>query len=470
MLFHTCEFFIFFAIVMAVYLPLRRTRWWQLWLLIVSYFFYGWWNPLFLILIFYSTAVDYLVGLKLGDSKFRKSWLTFSLVNNLFLLGFFKYAGFFTENIRTLFIILDIPMTIPDPNILLPVGISFFTFQSMSYSIDVFRGELKIEKNFIRFAAFVALFPQLVAGPIERAKSLLPQMRHKPLLRKHDISDGISLFMVGLFKKVVMADFLAIYVEKIYKYPENFGAWTLIFATYAFAWQIYFDFSGYTDMARGVARMMGIRLMLNFNNPYTAVDLGDFWRRWHISLSSWFKDYVYIPLGGNRGFKYSVYWNVFLTMLISGFWHGAAWTFVVWGALNGFGRLVTMGVDRTDFYRNKIPKFVKQLLVFNFICITWVFFRAETVTKSLLILKRIFTGATVNISGAETTFLNMFQNIPIVMFLLVLTVWVYQLTFNSKFKALLETRSMRIASIVVTTMLILIFATAANKQFIYFQF
>jgi D-alanyl-lipoteichoic acid acyltransferase DltB (MBOAT superfamily) len=455
---------------MAVYLPLRRTKWWQLWLLLVSYFFYGWWNPLFLILIFYSTAVDYLVGLKLGDSKYRKSWLVFSLVNNLFLLGFFKYAGFFTENLRTLFTILGISLDIPDPNILLPVGISFFTFQSMSYSIDVYRGELKIEKNFIRFAAFVALFPQLVAGPIERARNLLPQMRHKPLLRKYDVADGISLFMVGLFKKLVMADFMAIYVDKIYKTPEDFGALTLIFATYAFAWQIYFDFSGYTDMARGVARMMGIRLMLNFNNPYTAVDLGDFWRRWHISLSSWFKDYVYIPLGGNRGFKYSVYWNIFLTMLISGFWHGAAWTFIIWGMLNGLGRLLTIKMDKTDFYRNKIPKLIKQILVFNFICITWVFFRAETVGKSLVILKRIFTGATVNISGVGTSFWYELQSIPIIMFLLVFVVWLYQLTFNSRHRQLLESRPLRIAGIAIATILILIFATAANKQFIYFQF
>lgn len=467
MLFHTYEFIVFFAIVMAVYLPLRRTNWWQLWLLIASYFFYGWWNPLFLILIFYSTALDYFVGLKLGTSRFRKSWLTFSLINNLFLLGFFKYAGFFTDNVRALFQILNIPLDIPDSNILLPVGISFFTFQSMSYSIDVFRGEVKIEKNFVRYAAFVALFPQLVAGPIERAKALLPQMRHKPLIRWHDLSDGISLFMIGLFKKIVMADFLAIYVEKIYNSPENFGALPLVFATYAFAWQIYCDFSGYTDMARGIAKIMGIRLMLNFNNPYTAVDLGDFWRRWHISLSSWFKDYVYIPLGGNRGFKYSVYRNIFLTMLISGFWHGAAWTFVVWGALNGIGRLATMKIDRSDFYRNKIPKILKQLLVFNFICVTWVFFRAETVTKSLLILKRIFTGAT---SSIETTFLSTFQNVPAVMFLLILAMWVYQLVFNSKSKGLLETRFMRIASIVTTTILILIFATSANNQFIYFQF
>ena len=470
MLFHSYEFIIFFAVVMAVYLPLRRTKWWQLWLLIVSYFFYGWWNPLFLILIFYSTAVDYFVGLKLGTSKHRKVWLTFSLVNNLFLLGFFKYADFFTDNIRILFEFLHVPLTVPDPNILLPVGISFFTFQSMSYSIDVYRGELKIEKNFIRFAAFVALFPQLVAGPIERAKTLLPQMRHKPLLRKHDISDGISLFMIGLFKKLVMADFLAIYVEKIYKYPDNFGAVTLIFATYAFAWQIYCDFSGYTDMARGIAKMMGIRLMLNFNNPYTAVDIGDFWKRWHISLSSWFKDYVYIPLGGNRGFKYRVYWNVFLTMLISGFWHGAAWTFVIWGAINGLGRLATIKLDQTDFYRNKVPKIIKQILVFNFICITWVFFRADSVNKAFLILKRIFTGATVSISGQESTALNMLQNIPAVMFLLVFLMWAYQLTFNSKYKYILETRPIRIISIIITTTLILIFATSAHKQFIYFQF
>lgn len=457
MLFHTWGFVVFFSVVMTVYIALKKTKWWPLWLLFASYFFYGWWNPLFLILIFYSTSVDYLVGLKLGDSKYRKSWLAFSLVNNLCMLGFFKYAGFFADNLQTLFTIMHIPLAVPVPNILLPVGISFFTFQSMSYSIDVYNNQVKIEKNFIRYAAFVSLFPQLVAGPIERAKNLLPQMRHEPLIRPIDISDGISLFSVGLFKKIVMADFLSMYVDKVYVDPSSFGSIGLIFATYAFAWQIYFDFSGYTDMARGIAKMMGIRLMLNFNNPYTAVDLGDFWRRWHISLSSWFKDYVYIPLGGNRGFKYSVYWNIFLTMVISGFWHGAAWTFVIWGALNGLGRLSTMKLDHTRFYRG-LPKIVKQLLIFHFICLTWIFFRANNAGDAFLILERIFKGIGGN------------PEIPIFAALLVAVVWVYQLMFNSKYKYILENRILRICGLAVAMMLVLVFASSANKQFIYFQF
>jgi alginate O-acetyltransferase complex protein AlgI len=457
MLFHTWEFVIFFTIVMAVYLVLKKTNLWTLWLLVASYFFYGWWNPLFLILIVYSTAVDYLVGLKLGDSKYRRTWLTFSLVNNIFLLGFFKYAGFFAENLRVLFTITHIPLDIPAPNILLPVGISFFTFQSMSYSIDVFRGQLKIEKNYIRFSAFVALFPQLVAGPIERAKALLPQMRHNPIIRKVDISDGISLFLVGLFKKAVMADMLALYADKVYGDPGMYGSWALLFGTYAFAWQIYFDFSGYTDMARGIAKIMGIRLMLNFNNPYTAVDLGDFWKRWHISLSSWFKDYVYIPLGGNKGFKYKVYWNVFITMAISGFWHGAAWTFIIWGTINAIGRVVTIPIDQQQWYK-KIPKFVKQLLIFHFICITWVFFRATSVADAMVVFKRFFSGI-----GGD-------PEIPIIIFLIVGGVWVYQLMFNSRWRFILESRPVRIAGLVTAMLLFLIFATAGNKQFIYFQF
>ena len=457
MLFHTWEFAIFFTIVMAVYLPLKKTKWWSLWLLATSYFFYGWWNPLFLILIVYSTAVDYLVGLKLGDSPYRRTWLTFSLINNIFLLGFFKYANFFAENLRVLFTIMHIPIDIPEPNILLPVGISFFTFQSMSYSIDVFRGQLKIEKNYIRFSAFVALFPQLVAGPIERAKALLPQMRHNPIIRRVDISDGISLFLVGLFKKAVMADILALYADKIYGDPGMYGSWALLFGTYAFAWQIYFDFSGYTDMARGIAKMMGIRLMLNFNNPYTAVDLGDFWKRWHISLSSWFKDYVYIPLGGNKGFKYKVYWNVFITMAISGFWHGAAWTFVIWGLINAIGRVVTMPIDHTTWYK-KIPKIIKQLVIFHFICLTWVFFRATSVSEAMLVLRRFFSGL-----GGD-------PEIPVVIFALVGGVWGYQLLFNSRWRFILESRPVRIVGLVMAMLLFLIFATAGNKQFIYFQF
>ena len=457
MLFHTWTFVVFFIIVMAVYLPLRSTKWWTLWLLIVSYVFYGWWNPLFLILIFYTSLLDWFIGIRISNSPKPKLWLAISLTNDLFLLGFFKYAGFFAENIRNLFIILHIPLDVPVPNILLPVGISFFTFQAMSYTIDVYFKQIKVEKSLIRFAAFVSLFPQLVAGPIERAKALLPQMRHKPLIRKGDVSDGISLFLVGLFKKAVMADFLAIYADKVYGAPASFGSLDLIFATYAFAWQIYFDFSGYTDMARGVARVMGIKLMLNFNNPYTAVDLGDFWRRWHISLSSWFKDYVYIPLGGNKVVKYRMYWNVVVTMVVSGFWHGAAWTYIIWGGLHALGRVFTLEIEKTYFYL-KLPTLLKQILVFHFVCFTWIFFRASSLSDALMVVRRIFS------------FIWVTPEIPVFMFILVGGIWLYQLIFNSTYKRILEHRLMRIGVLMGAIILFLVLSTSAGKQFIYFQF
>lgn len=458
MLFHTWTFVVFFTIFLAVYVPLRKTNYWQLWLLIASYVFYGWWNPLFLILIVYATLVDWLVGVRMSTSSKRKLWLAFGLCNNLFMLGFFKYAGFFAENLRTLFILLHIPLDVPVPNILLPVGISFFTFQSMSYIIDAYFGVMRTEKNLIRYAAYVALFPQMVAGPIERAKKILPQMRHAPIIRNVDVSDGISLFLTGLFKKAVMADFLSIYVDKVYGAPDSYGSVALIFATYAFAWQIYFDFSGYTDMARGVARVMGIKLMLNFNNPYTAVDIGDFWKRWHISLSSWFKDYVYIPLGGNKVIKVRLYWNIFFTMLVSGFWHGAAWTYIIWGALNGLGRLCTINIDQSDFYVNKIPKIVKQLMVFHFICITWIFFRAASLNDAMTILKRIFS------------FIGGDPQIPVIMFILVGGIWAYQLLFNSIHSKILEHRFCRVGATVIALILFFVLSTSAQKQFIYFQF
>ena len=300
MLFHTWPFLFFFALAYTVYLGLRKTRYWLHWLLFSSYFFYGWWNPLFLLLIAYSTLLDYLVVQRMEKLGRRKWLLFFSLANNLFLLGFFKYANFVVDNINAALSAAGTDYLLQEPTILLPVGISFFTFQSMSYTIDYYRGEIPCERSLIRFAAFVSLFPQLVAGPIERAKALLPQLAEFPTIRKQDICDGLSLFVVGLFKKLALANFLAAYVDEIYANPAIHNGSALLLATFAFAWQIYFDFSGYTDMARGIARIFGFRLMVNFNNPYLATSLGDFWGRWHISLSTWFRDYVYIPLGGSR--------------------------------------------------------------------------------------------------------------------------------------------------------------------------
>ncbi len=458
MLFYTWPFFIFFLVVYLVYLPLRKTRFYLPWLLVSSYFFYGWWNPLYLLLILYSTALDYFVVRWMEKSVKKKIWLTVSIVNNLLLLGFFKYGGFVTDNLNLLLTRVGAPFSIPAPGILLPVGISFYTFQSMSYTIDFYRGKIQRERSFVRFAAFVALFPQLVAGPIERAKSLLPQLRSIPKITREHVADGLSLFVVGLFKKVALADYLALYVDQVYGAPEQFGGLALGLATFAFGWQIYFDFSGYTDMARGVGRMMGFNLMLNFNNPYLATGLGDFWNRWHISLSTWFRDYVYIPLGGNRNGRFNTYLNMFLTMIISGLWHGAAWTFVIWGVLHAAGRFLTRELERSEFYAKKVPRFPKQLAVFAFVTFAWIFFRAETFSDATIIVKKIFT------TGLSD------PRFPLLALALCLCVWVYQFMFESKAKKILELSPVRIGIVICMILYLVMFSGSSSEAFIYFQF
>jgi D-alanyl-lipoteichoic acid acyltransferase DltB (MBOAT superfamily) len=392
MLFHTWVFAVFFAIVYPVYLLVRRNnQLMNLWLMIASYTFYGWWNPIYLLLLFGTSAIDFLmVQLMERQQRTRKLWLIISLVSNFGFLGYFKYSDFITDNLNALLLQLGTSFKLPNPvwypneaislfggddhffkSVILPIGISFHTFQSMSYTIDAYFGNIQTERSFVRFLTFVSFFPQLVAGPIERASNLLPQLQSCPKISRRDIYDGLSLFLVGFFKKVALADFLALYVDKVYAAPQSFEAPALIMATVAFGWQIYFDFSGYTDMARGIAQVMGFRMMLNFNNPYVATGLGDFWARWHISLSTWFKDYLYFPLGGNRYGKWKTYRNMFLTMVISGVWHGAAWTFVIWGALHAVGRCVTRELEQSEVYRERVPKLLKQMAVFVFVTFTW---------------------------------------------------------------------------------------------------
>ncbi len=458
MLFHTWEFFVFFAVVYAGHLCLRKTRYYLHWLLVSSYVFYGWWNALFLLLIAYSTALDYFVVILMERSSKKRLWLGISILNNLFLLGFFKYGGFVIDNLNAGLAGLGASYEIADPGVMLPVGISFYTFQSMSYTIDYYRGEIKREPSFIRFATFVSLFPQLVAGPIERARNLLPQLTGTPEIRKKDVTDGLSLFVVGLFKKLALADYLALYVDKIYEVPEMHGGLTLFLATFAFGWQIYFDFSGYTDMARGIARMFGFHFMLNFNNPYLATSLGDFWGRWHISLSTWFKDYVYIPLGGSRKGNVSTYVNMIITMVVSGLWHGAAWRFVAWGAMHAAGRIFTRELERTAFYRNKVPKFVKQLLIFTFVTFTWVYFRAEDVPEANYIILKIFSGAMSN------------PEAPLIMIGLCMTVWIYQFLYESRVRKVLEWAPVQVAIVVFMLFHLCAFSGGSENPFIYFQF
>ncbi len=483
MLFHTWTFLVFFLVVYAGYLPLKGTRFRLPWLLTASYVFYGWWNPIYLLLIIWATAVDFFAVQAMAVTRHRRPWLALSIVNNLGLLAFFKYGTFVVDNVNTLAERLGVPFALADPNVsflstavnsalgwlnvpyqvptfsyLLPVGISFYVFQSMSYTIDFYRGRIERENSFIRYATFVSLFPQLVAGPIERASNLLPQLRCPAQIHWEDVSDGLSLFVVGLFKKIALADYLALYVDPVYASPADHHAPALLLATFAFAWQIYFDFSGYTDMARGIGRLLGIRLMLNFNNPYLATGLGDFWQRWHISLSTWFRDYVYIPLGGNRHGEWRTYVNMVLTMLISGLWHGAMWTFILWGGVHAAGRVVTRELEQTDFYRHHVPLLAKQVLTFSLVMLAWVFFRAQNVTDAWLIVTRIFTSG-----WTDPAF-------PCLLASLVLSVWIYQYVYESRLHRLLMIAPVRIMLVVAMVLYMLLFVTAGNQEFIYFRF
>jgi alginate O-acetyltransferase complex protein AlgI len=458
MLFQTWAFALFFLIVYPVYLVLKGTRFGLPWLLAVSYFFYACFNPLYLILIAYSTILDYTVVAVMERKGRRKIWLSISIINNFALLGFFKYAGFITDNLNALLSSLNVSYVLPTPGIFLPVGLSFYIFQSMSYTIDYYRGNIERERSLIRYATFVSLFPRLLAGPIERAKNLLPQLRKKPVVSIKDVSDGLSLFIVGLFKKVALADYLALYVDKVYSTPDRFQSPALILATFLFCWQIYFDFSGYTDMARGIARMMGFRLMLNFNNPYLSASLGEFWSRWHISLSSWFKDYVYIPFGGNRRGKFNTYKNMFLTMVISGLWHGAAWTFIIWGAVHALGRFCTREFERTAFYKDKVPRIIKQMFVFVFVTFAWIFFRAEGIGDAWIIITRIFTSGFAD------------PRCPVLALVLISAVWLYQFAYESRIRWFLELHLVRLGIIIFMVLYLAFCAPSGERPFIYLQF
>ncbi len=463
MFFHSWPFLVFFAVVYGGYLLLRRTNLCLPWLLLASYVFYGWWNPLYLLLVFYSTLVDYVCVNRMALSDRRGMWLTVSLVNNLSLLGFFKYANFAADNFNGLLAFSGAGFRWELPEILLPVGISFFTFQSMSYTIDFYRGEIEREPSFIRFATFVSFFPQLVAGPIERASSLLPQLRTVRRITRQHVADGGALFLTGLFKKVALANYLAAYADPVFANPSSRDASTLLLAVFAFAWQIYFDFSGYTDMARGVARGMGYDLMLNFHHPYLASSLNEFWRRWHISLSSWFRDYVYIPLGGSRSGTWRLYRNLLLTMVISGVWHGAAWTFVLWGAAHGIAFALLRPLERSVWYRHRVPRAVKVIGVFLFVCATWILFRAESVHDVTVIVRTISAGA-----FHDPAF-------PLLALGLVGSVWAYQVFYDWAHLTGRDAQQLvpgwAKVMLYVAMLVYLSFAPgAADQPFIYFQF
>ncbi len=397
MVFSSWQFLAFAAIVYPLYYALPH-RWQNRMLLVASYVFYGAWDYRFLALLLISTVVDHVAAHRIADSpdqRTRKGWLTLSLVANLGMLAFFKYFNFFIESATTGLTALGVETTPLRLHIVLPVGISFYTFQTLSYTIDVYRRKLEPAPSVLDFALFVAYFPQLVAGPIERATHLLPQILKPRRFNMAMLHEGVWLISWGLFKKAVIANNLAIVVDRTFATGSVATGGEYLIAIYAFAFQIYCDFSGYSDMARGLAALMGIDLMVNFNHPYSATSPRDFWRRWHISLSTWLRDYLYIPLGGNRGRRWQVYRALIITMLLGGMWHGAKWTFVVWGLYHGLllalHRWMTTdrGWSMPDTRANRM---VARVVMFHLVCLGWLVFRADSMAQVWTVLASFTEG------------------------------------------------------------------------------
>ena len=405
MLFNSLDFAIFLPIVFILYWfvfnkSLKRQN---LLVAIASYVFYGWWDWRFLSLIFFSTLVDFTIGVKLKNTNNlskRKMLLWLSILVNLGFLGFFKYYNFFLDNFKSAFSFAGYEVNSNSLNIILPVGISFYTFQTLSYTIDVFKRRLEPTKDFISFTAFVSFFPQLVAGPIERATNLLPQFYRKRTFEYSKAVDGMRQILWGLFKKVVIADNCAVYANHIFENSTDMSGSTLLLGAIFFTFQIYGDFSGYSDIAIGTSRLFGFNLMQNFAFPYFSRDIAEFWRRWHISLSTWFRDYLYIPLGGSKGGTLMKLRNTFIIFIVSGFWHGANWTFIVWGVLNAiyFLPLLLTNKNRQNLQviaLNSIfpsmKEFFQMITTFGLTVIAWVFFRAENITHAMDYLRGIFS-------------------------------------------------------------------------------
>ena len=401
MLFNSLIFILFISIVFLVY-PRLGLRKQNLFLLVASYVFYGYWDWRFTSLLVISTVVDFTVSRKIhhsNDPVKRKWLLVASVITNLGILGFFKYFNFFIDSAGALLTTLGVDAHLPVLSIILPVGISFYTFQTMSYTIDIYYKKLEPTDSLLDFALFVSFFPQLVAGPIERAKHLLPQISIPRELTKENVITGMNLVLLGFFKKVAISDSLSPIVESIFSSPGDMSSGQLLTGIYAFSLQIYGDFSGYTDIARGIALILGFRIMENFNAPYLSRNITEFWRKWHISLSTWLRDYLYIPLGGNRNGKLATYRNLMITMFLGGLWHGAAWTFVAWGVLHGaylsLHRMFLKGRNPDLPWTNSVAgwtvNIIKVFLTFHLVTLTWIFFRAPDFQNSLLYFKTLFS-------------------------------------------------------------------------------
>ena len=478
MLFNSLDFAIFLPVVFVLYWFVlgNNLRGQNLLLVAASYLFYGWWDYRFLSLILFSTLVDYSIGRLLANENRktrRQVYLWISILVNLGFLGFFKYYNFFLDNFIQAFSFFGQEISSSGLNIILPVGISFYTFQTLSYTIDVYKRNLEPTRNFISFMAFVSFFPQLVAGPIERATNLLPQFSVRRSFNYNYAVDGLRQILWGLFKKVVIADQCAALVNPIFENSDSLNGSTLLWGAFLFAFQIYGDFSGYSDIAIGTSRLFGFSLMRNFAFPYFSRDMAEFWRRWHISLSTWFRDYLYIPLGGSRGGMKMQLRNTFIIFLVSGFWHGANWTFIVWGGLNAvyFLPLLIAKKNRQNIEiiggqgsRISIRDVFNMLGTFLLTLLAWVFFRAENVVHAIHYLRGIFNASLVSP-------IEYFSNVLLLLILLFLLLeWVgRESEYALERLAFKSNKAFRWSFYLVLTMLIIVYMD--NQQdFIYFQF
>ena len=484
MLFNSIHFLIFFTIVCSLYFALPY-KWRWLLLLISSCYFYMAFVPIYILILGFTIVIDYFAGIYIENArgKRRKLFLVFSLIANIGVLAVFKYFNFFNENLSYLLKGFALTNPIPYLSILLPIGLSFHTFQAMSYTIEVYRGNQKAEKHFGIYSLYVMFFPQLVAGPIERPQNLLHQFREKFDFNYDRVTSGLQLMAWGLFKKVVIADRLGTVVDTVYNNQTHYNSLSLIIATFFFSFQIFCDFSGYSDMAIGAAKIMGFKLMTNFNKPYQSRSVNEFWKRWHISLSTWFKDYLYITLGGNRVSIPRWYFNLFIVFLVSGLWHGANWTFVIWGALHGF-YLVFGIITRTSreklnktFHVDRIP-FLSAFTTFFLVSFAWIFFRANDVQSALYISSHIF-------SGLPDLLHNLMNHVPIYermginkkgmllsVFLIILLESVHYLQAKTNLSDIFKQKPfyIRWAVYYCVVIAVLYLGVFENRQFIYFQF
>lgn len=469
MLFNSIAFLLFFPILCALYfcIPASQLRLRNLLLLVASYYFYMNWDPAYALLLLTSTVITYLAALGIGyfkEKRKKKICLVSSLVLNLAILFLFKYFNFLAMNIETALQASGFAVNMPKFALLLPVGISFYIFQALGYSIDVYRGTVKIERDFPTYALFVSFFPQLVAGPIERSQNLLPQFKQQHRFDYDAVMSGVKLMVWGYFMKLVLADRCGIYVDTIFNNVDKHNGGSYLVASLLFPFQIYGDFAGYSLIAIGVARVLGFRLMENFHRPYFACTIGEFWHRWHISLSTWFKDYVYIPLGGNRVGKLRNYFNLLITFVVSGIWHGANWTFLCWGTIHGILLCIekAFGISKQKYTGAK--KSFHWAATFVLVCFAWILFRANNLSDAVSVVTGIFT----NLGTPKPEYAN-FMAIGLAMTVLLTKEFADE--FNWKIRVA-DSKSWLVRHIYLIIMIayIILFGVLGGDQFIYFQF